>query len=208
MKPAPRTAKGQATRARIVDAAASLIFESGVAGTSLDEVGAVAHVGKSQIYHYFSDKSSLVGEVVARQSVAVLAGQEPYISRLNDWESWVGWRDQLVREQRENHCAGGCPLGSIANELAGTDEATRLALVDSFDKWERAFREGIERMQAAGLIRRDADPHSLAAGVLSAVQGGLLLCKTRKSTHPLEVSLDTAIGYLRSFAPAQEGNHS
>jgi AcrR family transcriptional regulator len=199
--PVPKTPKGQATRARIVDAAAALVFEDGVARTSLDDVGAAARVGKSQIYHYFADKSSLIGEVVARQTVAVLEGQEPYISSLDSWASWEGWRDQLVREQRDNNCAGGCPLGSIANELADAEEETRIALVDSFDRWELAFYEGIVRMQERRLIRRDADATSLAAAVLAAVQGGLLLCKTRKNTRPLEASLDAVIGYLRSLEP-------
>jgi AcrR family transcriptional regulator len=182
-----------------VDAAAALVFEAGVGGTSLDDVGAAARVGKSQIYHYFTDKSSLIGEVVARQTVAVLAAQQPFISHLDSWRSWAGWRDQVVQEQRENHCAGGCPLGSIASELADTDEAARIALVDSFDTWERAFRDGIDRMRATGLIRSDANPAALAAAMLAAVQGGLLLCKTRKSTIPLEASLDASIEHLRSF---------
>jgi hypothetical protein len=104
-----------------------------------------------------------------------------------------------VREQRENHCAGGCPLGSIANELADTDEEARVVLVDSFDRWQTAFSDGIERMQGAGQIRSDVDSGLLAAGILAAVQGGLLLCKTRKSIAPLEAALDSAIGYLRSF---------
>jgi TetR/AcrR family transcriptional repressor of nem operon len=204
----PKTSKGQATRARIVDAAAALVFEDGVARTSLDDVGAAARVGKSQIYHYFVDKSSLIEEVVAYQTVTVLAGQEPYLSRLDSWEAWTGWRDQLVRDQRENRCAGGCPLGSIANELADSDEQTRAVLVDGFDRWELAFRNGIVAMRAAGLIRDGADPHSLASAILASVQGGLLLCKTRKSTAPLEASLDAAIGYLRQFETAGEGPSS
>jgi AcrR family transcriptional regulator len=202
--PVPKTQKGQATRARIVDAAAALVFEDGVARTSLDDVGAAARVGKSQIYHYFADKSSLIGEVVTRQTTAVLEGQEPYISRLDSWESWAGWRDQVIQEQRENHCAGGCPLGSIANELADTDEAARVVLVDSFDRWQLAFRDGISRMRSAGLVRDDVDLNSLASAVLAAVQGGLLLCKTHKSTAPLEASLDAAIGYLRSCESRSE----
>jgi AcrR family transcriptional regulator len=183
-----------------VDSAAALVFEEGVAGTSLDDVGAAARVGKSQIYHYFSDKSALISEVIARQTTAVLAGQQPYLSQLDSWESWAGWRNQLVQEQRDNHCTGGCPLGSIANELADSDEATRTVLVSSFERWELAFRDGIERMRVAGLIRQDANPGVLAAGILAAVQGGLLLCKTRKSVGALEAALDGAIGYLRSFA--------
>jgi len=179
-----------------------LVFEGGVARTSLDDVGAAARVGKSQIYHYFSDKAALITQVISRQTSAVLAGQQPHLSHLDSWESWAEWRNQLVKEQRDNHCTGGCPLGSIANELADTDDATRIVLVNSFERWELAFRDGIGRMRAAGIIRPAADPSVLAAGVLAAVQGGLLLCKTRKSVAPLEAALDSAIGYLRSFAVA------
>src|SRR5207237_6882287 len=56
----PVTSKGRATRARIVDAAARLAYERGVAGTSLDDVGLAAGVGRSQPYHYFADKGELL----------------------------------------------------------------------------------------------------------------------------------------------------
>lgn len=196
----PKTVKGQATRSRIIDWAATLVFKGGVAHTSLDDVGAAAKVGKSQIYHYFADKSALVGEVIARQTNNVLAAQEPHLSRLDSWQSWQSWRDGVVHEQQLSDCRGGCPIGSIASELADSDENARVALVDSFDRWEQAFRDGIIRMRDNNLIVRDADPAHLATVILAALQGGLLLCKTRKTTAPLEASLDATIEHLRSFS--------
>jgi len=44
------TRKGLATRARIVSAAARLMFERGVANTSVEEVRNAARVGGSQIW--------------------------------------------------------------------------------------------------------------------------------------------------------------
>lgn len=49
-----------------------------VAGTSLDDVGSAAGVGRSQLYHYFSDKGELVRAVIARVTDDVLDAQEPY----------------------------------------------------------------------------------------------------------------------------------
>ena len=49
------TRKGAETRARIVDAAAELIFRQGVAGTTVEEVRDGAHVSSSQLYHYFDE---------------------------------------------------------------------------------------------------------------------------------------------------------
>jgi len=58
------TAKGERTRGRIVEEAARLIYERGVAATTLDEIKAAAEVSGSQLYHYFPDKDELVRAVI------------------------------------------------------------------------------------------------------------------------------------------------
>src|SRR5205807_7208587 len=82
-EPRSLTARGAATRSRIVDAAADLIYERGVDRTSLDEVMATSGVSKSQLYHYFADKDALVLEVIARQTERVLDAQQPHLEALN-----------------------------------------------------------------------------------------------------------------------------
>ena len=65
-QPARRlTARGIATRARIVSAADELIRVRGVNGMTLDEVTAASGSSKSQLYHHFADKESLVHAVIA-----------------------------------------------------------------------------------------------------------------------------------------------
>ena len=58
------TPKGERTRTRIVEAAARLIHERSVAGTTLEDVKAAAEVSGSQLYHYFPDKDNLVQAVI------------------------------------------------------------------------------------------------------------------------------------------------
>src|SRR6266704_321768 len=72
--PEPRTGRGRASRDRIVERAAELIAERGVAATSLDEVLAAAGAGKSQLYHYFSGRDELVEAAVGLRCTQVLAG--------------------------------------------------------------------------------------------------------------------------------------
>src|SRR6476619_6957352 len=80
------TARGAATRARIVAAASSLVYERGFAGTSLDDVMAATGTSKSQLYHYFADKDALILEVIRRQLGTVIAGQEAELRELWTWE--------------------------------------------------------------------------------------------------------------------------
>ena len=194
------TAKGARTRATIVDAAATLMLNDGVAGTTIEGVCEAAGVGRSQVYHYFDDKGALVRAVIERQAELVLGGQEPHLARLQGWRDWEAWRDSVVELQRRAGCVGGCPLGSLASELADEDELSRQVLLMSFQRWERAFRGGVRQMKDLGLLRHDADTDLLATTLLAALQGGLLLCQTWKDVTPLETSLNGAIGYLRTFA--------
>src|SRR3954471_15691749 len=101
---APRlTAKGQATRARILEAAAALIFERGAASTSVEDVQRAAGVSASQLYHYFGDKQSLIRAVVDHQADAALAVQQPYLDQLDSLEALRAWRDSVVERHRANH---------------------------------------------------------------------------------------------------------
>ena len=194
------TVKGERTRAKIVDTAATSMLTDGVAGTTIEGVCSAAGVGRSQVYHYFEDKSALVRAVIERQAELIFGGQEPHLAQIQGWESWEAWRDFVVETQRRAGCVGGCPLGSLASELADDDELTRQVLLKSFQRWERALLGGVQRMRDLGLLRQDADTADLATTLLAALQGGLLLCQTWKEVSPLETSLNGAIGYLRTFA--------
>src|SRR5579864_5065367 len=196
-KPQPRslTARGAATRARIVDAATDLIYTHGVERTSLDDVMAVSGVSKSQLYHYFTDKEALVLEVIARQTKRVLDAQQPHLGSLDSLPALMAWRDAIVRLNKAAR-GKGCPLGSLASELANESEPARKRLAGSFAIWHEHIEMGLAKMRQRGDLAASADPHKLALALLSAVQGGLLLAKTTHSSRPLEIALDMAVEHL------------
>ncbi|GAB2571571.1 TetR/AcrR family transcriptional regulator [Microlunatus antarcticus] len=199
---APRrlTAKGEATRARIVEAASGLVFAHGVTRTGVEDVQREAGVSASQLYHYFGDKQTLMRAVIAHQTEAVLAAQQPELDALDTFEALGRWRDRLVTLQRSRHCAGGCPIGSIAAEIADDDPEARADLVAGFEQWEAPLRSGLATMRDRGVLRDDADPDRLALALLAALQGGLLLTQTRRTTLPLETALDAMIELIGSYA--------
>jgi AcrR family transcriptional regulator len=193
------TRKGQATRARIVSAASGLMFERGVAGTSTDDVRIAAGVSTSQIYHYFADKSALVRAVIAHQTEAVLDAQRPLLGSLDSMAALRAWRDLVVQLQRERNCEGGCPIGSLAGELAETDPQARDALAAGFARWEEGIRSGLRDMRERGELRPEADPDRLALAILAGLQGGLLLTQTRRETAPLEAALDAMLDHVEDL---------
>jgi AcrR family transcriptional regulator len=193
------TGKGQATRARIIAAAAELMHDRGVARTSIEDVRLAAAVSSSQLYHYFADKSALVRAAVVHQTERVIAyGQSP-LGRLDSVEAFTAWRDAFVELHERRHCLGGCPLGALVGQLAEVDQVSRDELAAAFERWQASIGEGLAAMRARGVLRPEADPDRLAVALLAALQGGLLLGQARRDAAPLRDALDTVLDHIRSL---------
>jgi TetR/AcrR family transcriptional repressor of nem operon len=189
--PRPLTRKGQETRQRIVDAAAELIFEQGVAHTTIEDVRAAADVSSSQLYHYFDDKPALVRAVVDHQADAIVAGQETF--DLSSLDGLRAWRDWVIEHQRELNCSGGCPIGSLGSDLAESDPEARARVAMGFKRWGATIQSGLREMHARGGLTPDTDPDTLALALLAALQGGLLLTQIERNAKPLEAALDAIL---------------
>jgi len=194
------TRKGQATRDRIVAAAAALIYERGVAGTSTEDVQAAAGVSASQVYHYFGDKRSLIRAVIDYQTNAILGFQEPLLARLDSLDALRSWVSVIVDLQRSNGFRGGCPLGSLAGELAENDSAAREDVAAGYRRWQGAIRGGLAAMRDRGELVQSAEVDKLATALLTTLQGGLLLAKALRDGGPLETALNTMIDHIATFA--------
>ena len=197
----PLTRKGQATRARIVKVAADLIFERGVAGTSIDDVRREAKVSGSQMTHYFQDKRSLVQAVIGYQLDVVLDFHtHPPLGRLDSFEALQLWADLNIEKTLEQNVQGGCSFGSLAGELVESDPRMRADLAAGYDRWAEVIRSGLAAMRRRGELRADAKPDVLTSVLLAAHQGGSLLSQTKRDIKPLRDALDAALDYVYSFA--------
>jgi len=190
------TRRGAATRARIVEGAAELMYERGVAGTSLDDIMAATGTSKSQLYHYFTGKDALVLDVIRSQLAEIIAGQEVPLRELGSWAGLVRWCDHVVAMTRATNGVGGCRLGSLASELADRSEPARQVLAGCFAEWEGHLSDGFAVMRDEGELNDAADPAALASAVMAALQGGLLLSQTVRGAQPLEQAMSMALDHV------------
>jgi AcrR family transcriptional regulator len=176
------------------------MYRHGVAGTSTPAVRDAAGVSSSQIYHYFGNKDDLTRAVIAFQTDAILAYQAPSLARIDSLDALRAWRDVVVDAARQQHGAGGCPLGSLSSELSDDHPWARDALAASFAAWSEAIRAGLDTMIDNGTLPPGTDPRRLALALLTAVQGGLLLAQAQHTTDAVEAGLDTVIAHIRDHA--------
>jgi AcrR family transcriptional regulator len=193
----PRTGRGRASRERIVARAAELFAQRGVAGTSVDEVLAVAKAGKGQFYHYFRSRDELAAAAVGYRCAQVVAG---LTAALGEASSLDGLEQALAGFIGGFEQAGlpGCPIGTLATEVADRNEAARLEAAAGFDAWERLLADALERMRQRGELRADAEPARLATGLLASIEGGLVLSNVRKDAASLRIAVDTGLAQVRA----------
>ena len=193
----PRTGRGRASRERIVERAADLFAERGIAGTSVDEVLAAAKAGKGQFYHYFQNRDELAAAAVGYRCAQVVDGLS---QALGDVSSLAGLEQALAGFIAGFEQAGlpGCPIGTLATEVAGRNEDARLQAAAGFGAWERLLADALERMRQRGELRADAQPAVLATGLLASIEGGMVLSQTRKDVASLRVAVEAGLAQVRT----------
>jgi TetR/AcrR family transcriptional repressor of nem operon len=194
------TARGEATRARMISSAADLMYVRGVNAVTLDDVRAATGTSKSQLYKHFpAGKSELVRAVVALRAEQILAREEQRLARLKSMSGLRRWRDALVQGAALQGGAYGCALGSMVVELSDQDDQARTSLSGHFATWEGLLAAGFRRMQDDGILPATADPDALATGLMATLQGGYLLAQADHDVTPMATALDMALAHIESL---------
>ncbi len=194
------TARGAKTRAKIVSAAADLMYIQGVAATTLDDVIAASGASKSQLYHHFDGKEALVRAVVDRMGQLVIERERDALGHVSTIRGLRRWRDALVQNNALRHGAYGCALGSLASEVSDHDAVAREALAGLFREWQELLEGVLQRLQDRGALPSDVSTGRLATGLMAALQGGYLLSQTARSIIPMETSLDMALAHIEGLS--------
>jgi TetR/AcrR family transcriptional regulator, transcriptional repressor for nem operon len=180
-----------------VERAAELIAERGIAATTVDEVLAAAGAGKGQFYHYFRGRDELAAAAVGFRCAQVVAG---LTEALGGVSSLGGLEEALAGFIAGFEQAGtpGCPIGTLAAEVADRNEDARLQAAAGFDAWERLLADALERIRQRGELRADAEPALLATGLLASIEGGMVLSQARKGMASLRVAVEAGLARVRT----------
>lgn len=188
--PAPGgTAKGQARRAQILDAAAECFRRNGFHGASMAQIAATAGMSPGHVFHYFKRKEDIVEAIVARERTVM----EEFAERLRAAGSQAdvlevihkGVLDVLTRDAGEGRA-------SLTMEVLA--EATRnpeiLELLRAFDDEARQrVLSTLEDTAPGAACRRE---------ILAALVEGLMIRKLRNPELARTLDHDVLREVLRS----------
>ena len=181
------------TKDRILEATELLFRRYGYTGTGLKQIVADANAPFGSVYHFFPGGKAQLGEEVIRRSgrmyeelvLAVWDAADDPVTAARD--VFAGAAEVL----RVTDYLDPCPIGVVALEVAGTNEALRLATVDVFASWLTAIGG---RLTAAGVGARDA--RRLSHVLIELLEGAFMMARATRSTEAVDAAGDAAVALV------------
>ncbi len=169
-------------RDQIIDSTCELIERQGYAGTGLNEILEHSGAPKGSLYYYFPEgKDELVEEAIIRTNRAIAQRFEEGLAAYDDpAEGVAAFMRTLAHYVQASGFRGGGPITAVALEAASTNERLNAACADAYTNWQgivviRLVSSGVDPIRA----RR------LAAIVISAIEGAIILSRTERNVGPL-----------------------
>lgn len=173
------------TRDRILNATNELFRRHGFNGTSLKQVSTAAHAPTGSIYHFFPGGKDELAEAVIQTSGAIYQQLFEMIADAADGLSaaTTDFFEGAAAVLEESGYIDICPIGTVAREVASTNELLREATNRVFAGWIDA---AASRLAAAGIPHDEAE--ELATTIVAALEGGFMLSRAAQSPAPLQAT--------------------
>ncbi|MFM7446539.1 MAG: TetR/AcrR family transcriptional regulator [Tabrizicola sp.] len=192
-----RVPRGEA-RARLIEAARSLVRHRGFAATSVDDLCAAAGVTKGAFFHHFPSKEALGVALVDdwTEMTGAMFAAHPYNEQADPLDrvfAYIDLRRELLGQPLPEF---SCVAGTTVQESYETSPPIRAAAERSirsgFDHVRRHLEEALAAHPIAGITAE-----SLAQQFQVATQGGIILAKALNDPAPARAAFDHLERYLR-----------
>jgi TetR/AcrR family transcriptional repressor of lmrAB and yxaGH operons len=190
--------RSSTARADAIATAADLFRRHGYAATGLETILADSGAPKGSFYHHFpggKEELAVASLDASGQQVRALIDHLAAAAR-TPGELVTSIAERQARDLRESNFERGCPVATVALELAGTSDPIAAASSRAFERWA----EPVARMIEAG-GRSTSEAERLARWALAGLEGALLLARTARDASIITDAAVVTAGVLDSATP-------
>jgi AcrR family transcriptional regulator len=185
---------GKSTRDHIVEAADDLFYRRGFEHTSFTDIADVVQISRGNFYYHFKTKDEILDAVINER----LANTQQMLER---WEIEGDTPQDRIRSfihiliaNRADIKRYGCPVGTLATELAKLNHASH----GEANKLFTLFRTWLRRQFT--LLGREVDADELAMHILARSQGVATLANAFQDEKFIRHEVDQMCEWLKSCA--------
>jgi len=200
------TRKAIATRGRILDNAAELMFAKGFAHTKLLEVLNAANVQKGNFYYYFGSKDELGLAVIHERGAKLIREwlEARVDSAADPWANIEALAGGIIGAQRdpEDHSK---LIQILTHERLEQGSELRQAIAEVLNDIIQVFTGEFQRLQQMGRLGSGLKPEVCGNFVFSLIEGALLVSQNTRDREALSNTVDFGLRCVRvNMSSAQD----
>src|ERR1700693_4388163 len=176
--------KGEQTRRKIVEAAASIFNKRGYEGASLSELMVATGLRKGGIYRHFASKEELAAEAFDYTGEA--AWKVRFL-HLDEMATGIEKLKQYIANfvDRRGPVADGCPVLNTAIEADDGNPVLRAHGAKALRFWLSRLQAIVEQARKQGKTRPEVDPKAVATVIVASLEGALMMSRLQRNDEPL-----------------------
>jgi TetR/AcrR family transcriptional repressor of nem operon len=196
--------RSETNRKVIIEKAAVMFNERGIAGTAVDDILRVTSLAKSSLYGIFPGKAELsyatvdymLGRIVERRNAAIAESKTPK-------DKIIAFM-KFVRNPINSIIDGGCPVINLSVESDDTNpiikQKVRTMIEQSIRLFTTILQEGIQ----CGQFTNKLSPEEFALRMFISVEGANAICRVLGSVKPMQVILKGFRTELESYCSLED----
>ncbi|SIO41804.1 TetR/AcrR family transcriptional regulator [Chitinophaga niabensis] len=191
--------KAEQTRQSIIEKAAVIFNEKGIAGTSIDDVLKAADVAKGCLYGHFESKEDLAYASVDYMLAKIRARREAVFSKHKGAVEKIYAYLEVQRNPLNTLLQGGCPVVNLSVESDDTNPVIRKKLKALYESGFKAFTQILQDGIDAGELSDRLNAEEFATKMYASVQGGILISRTMNTAKPMHLVIQSLKAELEGY---------
>lgn len=169
--------KSERTRQFIIEKAAPVFNQKGIAGTTMDDIMAATGMARGGIYGRFENRDELTVATVdyllerlGDRMTQIMAREKTAVKKL-----YAYLNDQL--NPGNSFIPGGCPILNFSVEADDTDPSMKVKLKAAIERGQNRIITTIQQGVANGELSADINAEDFALQMFASLEGGIMMSK-------------------------------
>jgi TetR/AcrR family transcriptional repressor of nem operon len=198
----------ESTRQLLIEKAAVMFNEKGIAGTAVDDILKSSKVAKASLYGHFSGKAEFSYATVDYMLAKIVEKRDAAIAEGKTAKDKIFAFMQFVKNPIKSIIDGGCPVINLSVESDDTNpiikKKVRTMIENSFKMFTSILQEGID----SGQLSPRMHPEEFAQRMYISIEGANAICRVLGSVKPMHVIIKGFRAELEAYAMHEENQQS
>jgi TetR/AcrR family transcriptional repressor of nem operon len=191
--------KAERTKQFILEKAAPIYNEKGLAGTHVDDVLEATKLTKGSIYSHFENKEDLSMQVADYLLDKICSGIGQAMKKETSAKNKIFAYLDFNKTPLNTYITGGCPIFNLAIESDDNNGLIKSKVCNALNVSQKSFvnilRAGIDN----GEFNASLDPEAYAFKMFATIEGATVMCRNMNNDRLMAGLIESLKNELRTY---------